>query len=357
MHRQRINNLHPSVTHRVSGTSHMVHHINLLSMVAGKSIAFSLKTIAFQISQVIHFNKASRQLSKTNIQNHKMSAITKSEKNLATNVANSKSPLSIKSIIKDLQNLDKSLITKHELDTIKNKMKKLEDENSRIKNELQATEADRKLYYNQFHQNVKELSEMKAENESLKAEISLLKNSNDKRAEKSNIGEIANSSFQSAIPVNDSESENGDDNQEILPALAIEGGSDAIEPEPSVLNQTDSLSSMPTCNGEPTQPNSKKAKLDLFEQWSCTYKPCTQTLFTTIEHLRSHINDVHPERKFTCGRCPYATKDRSKVMEHERSHRENDLKLNGVEGAKRCTLCNVFFKHSGLTLHNKMYHC
>ena len=81
--------------------------------------------------------------------------ITKTEKNLTSNLPVSKSPLSIKSIIKDLQELDKNLITKKELDAMKAKMKMLEEENLRIKAELQATEADRKLYYNQFHQNVK----------------------------------------------------------------------------------------------------------------------------------------------------------------------------------------------------------
>ena len=277
----------------------------------------------------------------------------KNEKNLAANLPASKSPLSIKSIIKDLQDLDKNFITKHELETMKIRLKKLEEENSRMRNELQATEADRKLYYNQFHQNVKELSEMKAENESMKAEISSLKNRNDKMAEESNMEEIACSSFQSAIPVNDSGSENG--NGEILPALAIEDGSDAIEPGPSGLDQIVSPSSMPVCNAEPIHPKSKKAKLDLFEQWTCTYKPCIRTQFATIEHLRSHINDVHPKLKFMCGRCPYATKERMKLEIHEQMHVQNDLRFSGVEGAKRCTLCNVFF-NSGLTQHNKRFH-
>ena len=126
-----------------------------------------------------------------------MSMIAKTEKNLAANVAVSKPPLSIKSIIKDLQDLDKSLITKNELESMKRKISELELENSRIKNELEATEADRKLYYNQFHQNVKELSAVKAENQSLKAEISSLKTTDEVRC----------SSFQSAIPINDSGSE------------------------------------------------------------------------------------------------------------------------------------------------------
>merc|ERR1711917_89276 len=104
------------------------------------------------------------------------------------------------------------------MQAMKSRLKMLEEENSRIKDELQATEADRKLYYNQFHQNVKEVCELKAENETLKAEISSLK-----MTEQSNIEVIACSSFQSAIPVNDTRSEDGheDEIQAIAPTLAI----------------------------------------------------------------------------------------------------------------------------------------
>ena len=49
-----------------------------------------------------------------------MSLITKTERNLAKNVPVSRSgSLSIKSIIKDLQDLDKSLITKKEVGEMK----------------------------------------------------------------------------------------------------------------------------------------------------------------------------------------------------------------------------------------------
>ena len=104
-----------------------------------------------------------------------MSTTVKTESNIATNVPGSKPSLSIKSIIEDLQDLEKSLITRNELEAMKTKIKKLEEENSRINRELRETEADKRLYYNQFHQNVKELDEQKAENGSLKAENDSLK--------------------------------------------------------------------------------------------------------------------------------------------------------------------------------------
>ena len=279
--------------------------------------------------------------------------IAKTEKNLAANSPVSKQPLSIKTIIKDLQHLEKNLTTKNELEAMKAKIKNLEDKNSRIKIELQAAEADRKLYYNQFHQNVKELNEMKAENEVLKAEIASLK-----MTEKSNIEEMASSSFQSAIPVNDSDEE--EPVPGTAPQLAIEGGNDAQESaRPLVLEQIVTPGAKrPLENGDPTESDNKKAKtqtIQLIQLWKCTIAPCEGKRFTLIDDLRSHIVDSHPKRKFLCDRCPFSTDRQSHLREHERSHAINELKCNGIEEAKKCALCNVFSVR-GLNRHNKMYH-
>ena len=288
-----------------------------------------------------------------------MSMIAKTEKNLVSNLPVSKSTLSIKSIIKDLQDLDKSLITKNEMEAMKAKMKKLEEENSRIKSELQATEADRKLYYNQFHQNVKENCELKAENESLKAELASLK-----MTEQSNIEEIACSSFQSAIPVNDTGSEDGREPeiQDAAPILAIEDRIDDVESaEPLESDRaTSSNSKRPSTNDISIEPEKKKTKIqpvEIIKLWKCTTDPCSDNRFETIEHLRSHIVDCHPERKFMCDRCPFSTRDRWNMKEHAQKHVTADLKCNGVEGAKQCSLCNIFFRTgSAKTHHNKKYH-
>ena len=289
----------------------------------------------------------------------KMSMIAKTEKNLASNLPVSKSNLSIKSIIKDLQDLDKNLITKNELEVMKAKMTMLEEENSRLKAGLQATEADRKLYYNQFHQNVKEVCDLKTENESLKAEISSLK-----MTEQSNIEEIACSSFQSAIPVNNTGSEDGREQeiQDVVPTLAIEDRIDDVaSAEPSGLDQaTSSNSKRPSKNDISTEPEKKKTKIqpiEIIKLWKCTTEPCTGNRFDTIEHLRSHIVECHPDRKFMCNRCPFSTKDRWNMKEHAQKHVTADLKCNGVEGAKQCSLCNIYFRTgSAKTHHNKKYH-
>jgi len=65
-----------------------------------------------------------------------MSLITKTERNLVANTPVSRSTLSIKSISNDLQDLDKSLITKKEFWEMKMELKKLKEENARIKADL-----------------------------------------------------------------------------------------------------------------------------------------------------------------------------------------------------------------------------
>ena len=276
-----------------------------------------------------------------------MSMIAKTEKNLSSSIPVSKPSFSIKSIIKDLQDLDKSLITKNEMQAMKSKMKMLEEENSRIKAELQATEADRKLYYNQFHQNVKEVCELRAENETLKAEISLFK-----ITEQSNIEEISCSSLQSAISVNDTRSNDGREK---------EARSDDLDsfrpPESGQISSNSSKRSL--TNENSSEQDRKKTRIQPTKSklWKCTTEPCIGNRFDTIEHLRSHIADYHPERKYMCDRCPYSTGNRRDQNRHTQHHVTNELKFHGVEGAKKCSLCDIYFQEGrSQGHHNKKYH-
>ena len=75
--------------------------------------------------------------------------------------SNAQDSLSIDSVVKDLNELKKGLIPKNEMEAMKIQKEKIEKQNSRMKTEIQAIEEDRKLYYNQFHQNVKELNHLK----------------------------------------------------------------------------------------------------------------------------------------------------------------------------------------------------
>ena len=163
-----------------------------------------------------------------------MSIQPKTEQNVIGNVPCSRPAMSLESFIKDLQDLNKenTLITKKELETMKAMMKKLEKENAKLKTDSAAKDADlaakdaviaekeeERLFYDRnFHQNVKELTKIKAENKSLKAEIASLKASS---PDEQNNSECSSSSIQSAIPVNPSKS--ADEHETTIPApiLAI----------------------------------------------------------------------------------------------------------------------------------------
>ena len=152
-----------------------------------------------------------------------------------TNVPISRPSLSFESIMKDLQDLSENVATKNEVAALEAKMKKLEKENQKVKAdllardaELKAAEKKRKLYYNLFHENVKVVAELKAENECLKAEIGALKSS---WIEENKVEEISTSSILSMIPVKETDSHLIQNQQ---PPLAIcEGSSDGIEPKKS----------------------------------------------------------------------------------------------------------------------------
>ena len=127
--------------------------------------------------------------------------------NVLRKVSVSRPALSFESIMKDLQDLSKNVASQNEVDALEAKMEKLENEIQKLKadllareNELAATEKKRKLYYNLFHGNVKIVAELKAENESLKAEIETSKYF---LTEENKVEEISTSSTQSAIRFNE----------------------------------------------------------------------------------------------------------------------------------------------------------
>jgi len=178
--------------------------------------------------------------------------IPKTEQNVIVNVPVSKPSLSFKKVVKDfqkslkdLQHLEKSCVMKQEIEALKAKMKKLEKENGTLKADLQslqalkqqnfklkadlvAKEENRLLYNNAFDQKVKEMTELNAENESLKTKIISLEGSNEALIEEIEqehrpIQEQSYSSIQSAFPVNDSstEEEASEEISETAPLLAI----------------------------------------------------------------------------------------------------------------------------------------
>ena len=296
----------------------------------------------------------------------------KAEQNVIGNVPASCSALSIKSIvknfqksIKDLQDLDKSLILKSELEAMKEKQKKLEEENSslktdlldhlassqklrdeneRLKAELEATERDKMVYYNQYHRNGKEVGELKAEVERLKNQNQVLKDENEylkeieprpalienktEGQEERITDGSPSSSITSALPINEfavSEKE--------IEIVSIESQCDPKRPRLE-LSGTES---------------------DAEKKWKCML--CKTLRFKTLEDVRSHTKTSHPERKHFCNTCPFATYQKANLRIHLNGHQTNEMEYKGSESAEFCSLCNVYFGCTrNLTQHNNYYH-
>ena len=290
----------------------------------------------------------------------------KREPNVVGNIPTSRPVPSIKSImkdfqksLKDLQDLDKSLVTKNELEALKVKMKMLEDENANLKVELESTkkinenlqdenaklksdfeeaESNGKLYYNQYHQNRKEVKGLKTEiqrlenqNQALKDENEFLKESADNGSKSDQVPQLSEASSPSlapAIPVEDSES----DVDEV-----IENDDDPLTDEP------DAKKPRLVINSDPENP------------WKCMV--CKIVRFKTLEEVREHTKISHPERKHFCDTCPYSSHYSNNVRKHQNQHTINDMKYKGTANAVLCTLCNVTFGSiKSLVKHNELYH-
>ena len=64
-----------------------------------------------------------------------------------------------------------NLRSKLEIEDMKSKNKMLEKQNSKLKSDLEASDADKTLYYNQYQKYGRMLRLLKAENDSLKSKI------------------------------------------------------------------------------------------------------------------------------------------------------------------------------------------
>jgi len=309
----------------------------------------------------------------------------KPEQNVIGNVPASRSTLSIKSIvkdfqksIKDLQDLDKSLILKSELDAMKEKQKELEEENSslktdlldnlassqklrdeneRLKAEFEATERDKMVYYNQYHRNGKEVGELKAEVERLKNQNQALKDENEYLKEIEPLPALignktegqeeritdGSSSITSAVPIDDSESDVDEVINNSQPEFAVSEKEIEIV---SIESQSDAKRPRLELSG---------IESDVEKKWKCML--CKTLRFKTLEDVRSHTKTSHPERIHFCNKCPYATNERTNIRKHLKQHETNEMKYKGSELAGFCSLCNVTFKGvSWLLRHNDFFH-
>ena len=282
--------------------------------------------------------------------------IPKTEQNVIQNVPTSRSAVSLDSVIKDLQDLRKNWISKKEMEIMQVKMKKLESENTKLKTDLATKEEKRLRYYNLYHENLKEVTEMKAENELLKAEMETMKTS--AITEDNQATENSSSSFQSALPVNDTRSDNEEDVPVVGPLLAICDQNTNIPTENSNSNRLSELTSKrPRPDDVLVTVATKKTRIIPDQScWKCVL--CSNNIrFDTIEQLRNHIASSHSSRSWFCERCPFSSENRSKLVRHQAIHEANDLKYRGTGQARFCTLCDICFgPGSAASHHNNMYH-
>ena len=256
-------------------------------------------------------------------------------------------------LICDLQDLRKNWISKKEMDSLKARLKQVEIENLKLKADLD----------NLYHENLKEVSEMKAENENLKAEIRSMKTTT---PSVDRVSEISNSSFQMALPANDTGS---DDGESIGDEIQVAGPMLAFYDESTngIMEDLNSSEIPKSATKRPHQGNvgatviAKKPKItpDL-PPWKCIVC-CTRFFknirFDTIGELRAHIIEIHPKRSWLCERCPFSSEQKGGLVKHRRLHDANDLKYKGSDQARVCELCNICFGNDvTLSQHYGKYH-
>ena len=283
--------------------------------------------------------------------------IPKTEENVFKNLPTSRSAVSLDSVIKDLQDLRKNWMSRKEIEAMQAKMKKLENENTKLKTDLATKEEKRLRYYNLYHENLKEVTEMKTENESLKAEIASMKTST--TPEDNQATEVSSSSFQSAFPVDETRSDNEEDLPVAGPMLAI---CDRNTTAPKGSMDSDrfpmSTSKRPRPDDVSAPVFTKRTRIIPDRPcWKCIVCSNNNIRFDTIEELRNHMASCHPSRSWLCERCPFSSEKKSALVKHRGVHEANDMKYRGTGQARFCTLCDICFgPGAAASQHNNMYH-
>ena len=96
---------------------------------------------------------------------------------------------------------------------------------------------------------------------------------------------------------------------------------------------------------------------------TCNYSGCIELpVFKSLDEHRSHMRNIHPER-FVCKRCPFSSKLKGSVINHENAHSQNDRIFRVYKKGVSCYFCNVTFAgeyigncNSRLKKHNEQFH-
>ena len=240
--------------------------------------------------------------------------------------------LSFDSLIADMKKMksisnEKLLALQSRLEAAENETKMLREENEILKSSLQAKERECKFYYNQNQIKASSL----VDNKTIDSKTS--KNENDPELDE-NQGDII--AF--------------DDTDSTLAQSNVTKTSTKKKERPIAKARKRPWSEISGWKSDGTQ--SKTANPTHFQCTFCPNSSHSLTSFETIEKYRSHIYEIHPERKFVCNSCPYTCKLNKHLIRHHR------LVHTGVHDlGYNCKLCNLSFASSRcLANHFNLYH-
>ena len=338
-----------------------------------------------------------------------MSIITKTE--ICGNVPASLPSLNFQALIGDMKRIEslsneKIMALEARLKVAEDEAKSIRKQNEELKSSLAAKERDSKLYYDQYQSIAAQFEEFKGK---LGKDVELPKLNQEK----------VEAEIEPAVVIFDTDTESEESHDETIlftsPALFSEPGS-RERPIPTANSTTlANVQSEETKNSKlpTTTPPAEVPKLDtaMMEQpiskelstkkplaekkkrpiatarkrtrshshgksdaplkklrYSNGYTPrklptptqfkcktCPKLSFATMEEYHKHLNEIHPEKTYLCGYCPYATSKSCDIDAHiERTHTVGK-KLHNTDFT--CTLCKISFATvKSLGQHLRFYH-
>ena len=254
---------------------------------------------------------------------------------ICENIPVSLPSLSFDSLIADMKKMklisnEKLLALESRLEAAENEARMLRKENVSLKSALEAKERDCKLFYDQYQSSASSLLQYKTK------VAETLQNLNSPEVEE-NREEIV------AL---------GDPDSTVVQSCALQSPKTPIPKKERPIAKAKKRPWSEISGWKSMGPQSKIATPTHFRCTFCPDSSHASTSFESIENYRSHIYEVHPERKFVCNLCPYTSKKGS----HMRAHHQRNHTVVHNHGYD-CKLCEMSFAESrSLAIHFNLFH-
>ena len=330
-----------------------------------------------------------------------MSIITKTE--VCDNVPASLPPLNFQALIGDMKRFEslsneKIMALEARLKVTEDEAKSFRKQNEELKSSLAAKERDSKLYYDQYQRIAAQFEEFKAKlgkdmelpkinHEKIEAEIepAVVIFDTDTESEESHDETVLFTSpdlfsvpapRENPIPVANSttlanmqseEAENSKSTPPAAPKLDIATVQQPITKELSTKKPLAEKKKRPIATARKRGRSDSNEKSDtplkksrytprkLPTPTQFKRKTCPKLSFVTMKEYHEHLNEIHPEKTYLCGYCPYATSKSCDIDTHiERTHTVGK-KLHNTDFT--CKLCKISFATvKSLGQHLRFYH-